>query len=146
MKSKLSKVIFLCTGNSCRSQMAEGFAREFAKDIIETYSAGLMETIVHPKAIAVMQELGIDISKQQSKEIDRDFLRKMDIIVTLCINAEEFCPWTPSEIKRMHWPIKDPVGTIGTEEQIMKEFRRARDEIKEKVKEFIDGLRKSVSL
>ena len=136
------KVMFLCTGNSCRSQMAEGFARELGKGLLEPYSAGLMAAGVHPRAIAVMKESGIDISGQRSKEIDADLLRTMDIVITLCGNAEESCPWTPPEIKRIHWPIKDPVGTIGTEEEIMKEFRRARDEIREKVSAFIETLKK----
>ncbi len=121
--------------------MAEGFARELGKGVIEAYSAGLMHAGVHPRAIAVMQEAGIDISKQESKEIDADLLRKMDVIITLCDNAAEACPWTPPEIRRIHWPIKDPVGMVGTEEKIMKEFRRARDEIKEKAQDFIATLK-----
>ncbi|HLE41072.1 MAG TPA: arsenate reductase ArsC [Nitrospirota bacterium] len=135
------KVMFLCTANSCRSQMAEGFARELGKGLIEAYSAGLLHAGVHPRAIAVMEEAGIDISKQESKEIDEDLLRKMDVVITLCTNAEAACPWTPPEIRRIHWPIKDPVGTVGTEEKIMKEFRRARDEIRDKVLEFIEGVK-----
>ncbi|NWF51780.1 MAG: arsenate reductase (thioredoxin) [Nitrospirae bacterium] len=138
----MKKIMFLCTANSCRSQMAEGFAKEFGKGLVEVHSAGLMSAGVHRRAIAVMKEIGIDISKQKSKEIDEDLLRKMDIVVTLCGNAEETCPWTPPHIKRIHWPIKDPVGTVGTEEEIMNEFRRARDEIKEKVKLLIDEINK----
>ncbi len=121
--------------------MAEGFARELGKGLIEAYSAGLMHAGVQPRAIAVMKEAEIDISKQESKEIDEDLLRKMDVVVTLCDNAAEACPWTPPEIKRIHWPIKDPVGTAGTEVKIMKEFCRARDEIKEKVQDFIATLK-----
>jgi len=117
--------------------MAEGFAKEFGKGLIEIYSAGLMAAGVHNRAIAVMKEIGIDISNQKSKVIDEDLLRQMDIIVTLCRYAEELCPYTPPEIKRIHWPIKDPVGTIGTEEEIMNEFRRASDEIKEEVNALI---------
>lgn len=132
------KIMFLCTGNSCRSQMAEGFARALGKGLIEAHSAGLMPAgVVHPRAIAVMKEEGIDISGQSSKGIDPDLLQKMDIIVTLCGNAEASCPMTPPEIKRMHWPIDDPVGVMGAEEEIMKGFRRARDEIKNKIEEFI---------
>ncbi|NCO67684.1 MAG: arsenate reductase [Nitrospirae bacterium CG_4_10_14_0_8_um_filter_41_23] len=133
----MKKIMFLCTANSCRSQMAEGFAKEFGKGLIEIYSAGLMAAGVHNRAIAVMKEIGIDISNQKSKVIDEDLLRQMDIIVTLCRYAEELCPYTPPEIKRIHWPIKDPVGTIGTEEEIMNEFRRASDEIKEEVNALI---------
>ena len=134
--------MFLCTGNSCRSQMAEGFAREFGKGLIAPHSAGLIAAGVNPRAIAVMKEAEIDISRQKSEEINEDLLRTMDIVITLCGNAEESCPYTPPEIKRIHWPIKDPVGTIGTEEEIMKEFRRARDEIRNRVEELIDTLRK----
>lgn len=140
----MKKVMFLCTANSCRSQMAEGFAREFGKGIIQPYSAGIMSAGVHRRAIAVMKEIGIDISNQKSKEIDVDLLRKMDIIVTLCNHAEYACPNTPPEIKRIHWPIKDPVGTTGTEEIILNEFRRARDEIKEKVLELIKSIKNGI--
>jgi arsenate reductase (thioredoxin) len=133
----MMKVMFLCTGNACRSQMAEGFAREFGKGIIEPFSAGLMAAGLHPRAVAVMKELGIDISRQKSKEIDDDLLKTMDMVITLCDNAAEACPWTPPEIKRLHLPIKDPVGTVGREEKIMKEFRRARDEIRARVEQFI---------
>lgn len=136
------KVMFLCTGNSCRSQMAEGLARELGKGILEPLSAGLMAAGVHPRAIAVMKELGVDISGQKSKSIDEDLLRRMDMVITLCDNAAEACPWTPPEIKRLHWPVKDPVGTVGSEEKIMKEFRRARDEIGGKIKEFVRDLKK----
>ena len=131
------KIMFLCTGNSCRSQMAEGFAKHLGKGLLEVHSAGLIAAGVHPRAIAVMQEAGIDISRQRSKEIDQDLLNTMDIVITLCDNAAEACPWTPPDIKRLHWPVNDPVGTIGTEERIMKQFRRARDEIREKIEQFV---------
>jgi arsenate reductase len=137
----MKKVMFLCTANCCRSQIAEGFAREFGKGLLEVYSAGLMAAGVHKRAIAVMKEIGIDISNQKSKEIDEDLLRHMDIIVTLCGYAEDLCPRTPPETKRIHWPIKDPVGMIGTEEEVMSEFRRARDEIKEKVQNLIEEIK-----
>jgi len=140
-KSAPIKVMFLCTGNSCRSQMAEGFARASGKGLIDVYSAGIIAAGVHPRAIAVMKELNIDMSLQESKEIDDKLLKTMDVVITLCVNAEEACPWTPPEIKRIHWPINDPVGTMGSEVKIMKEFRRARDEIRKKVDDFINGLR-----
>jgi arsenate reductase len=120
--------------------MAEGFAKEYGKGIVEVYSAGLMAAGIQQRAIAVMKEIDIDISKQQSKKIDADLLRKMDIVITLCGHAEETCPWTPPAIRRIHWPIQDPVGTVGTEEQIMKEFGRARDEIKGKVQELMKDI------
>jgi len=134
------KVMFLCTGNSCRSQMAEGFAGKLGGGLLEAYSAGLMAAGVHPRAIAVMKESGVDISGQKSKEIDENLVREMDMVITLCDNAAESCPYTPPEIKRLHWPVKDPVGTVGTEDEIMREFRRARDEIKEKIVSLIAEL------
>jgi len=137
------KVMFLCTANSCRSQMAEGFARSLGKEVIEPYSAGLMAAGVHPRAAAVMREAGIDISHQSSKEIDPALIRKMDVIITLCGHAEATCPATPPNVKRLHWPIDDPVGTRGTEEFIMNDFRRARDEIRALVTEFIRKIVKS---
>jgi len=139
----MKKIMFLCTANSCRSQMAEGFAKEYSRGSIEIYSAGIMAAGIHRKAIAVMKELGIDISGQHSKEIDENLLRDMDIVITLCGHAEEYCPRTPPEIKRIHWPIRDPVGAIGTEEHIMTDFRRARDEIKENVRGLIKDILRS---
>ncbi len=141
---KKYKVMFLCTANSCRSQIAEGLARHFSKEIIEPYSAGLFEFYVHPRAIEVMKEIGIDISKQRSKVMELDLLKSMDIILTLCGNAEVICPVNPTEIKRIHWPINDPVGTTGTEEKIMNAFRKARDEIKEKIQSLTEDLKKTV--
>ena len=140
------KVIFLCTANSCRSQMAEGWARKLGKALIEPYSAGLMAAGVHPRAAAVMREAGIDISGQKSKEIDKNLLLKMDIVITLCGHAEATCPLTPPHIKRLHWPIEDPVGTRGTEEVIMKDFRRARDEIRDRITTFIREIVRSEGL
>jgi arsenate reductase len=136
------KVMFLCTGNSCRSQMAEGLARILGRDVLVPYSAGLLAAGVHPRAIAVMREIGIDISKQRSKEIDEALLMSMDTVITLCSSAEEACPVTPPGIRRIHWPVRDPVATIGSAEEVMKDFRRARDEIKEKIIVFVDLLKK----
>ncbi len=136
------KIMFLCTGNTCRSQMAEGFARAMGGDVVESCSAGVNPAgQVHPKAIAVMQEAGVDISTQWSKPIDPDLLAKMDMVITLCGNADATCPMTPPGIKRLHWPIDDPVGATGTEDEIMAEFRRARNEIKERVSDLIRGLK-----
>jgi thioredoxin type arsenate reductase len=136
----VKNVMFLCTGNSCRSQMAEGFARSLGGGRIEAHSAGLMAAGVHPRAVAVMREVGIDISGQRSREIDPDLFRTMDVIVTLCGNAEESCPRTPPEIKRLHWPVNDPVGTVGSEEEILREFRRARDEIRGRLEQYLAEL------
>ncbi len=135
--------MFLCTGNSCRSQMAEGITKHYGKGFIEPYSAGVMPSHINPRAIQVMNEIGIDISKQFSKPIDEDLLMKMDIIITLCGQAEASCPVTPPQIKRLHWPINDPASATGTEEEILNTFREARDEIKEKIINFIKEIKDS---
>ena len=124
--------------------MAEGFARHLGKGLLDAHSAGLMAAGVHPRAIAVMQEAGIDISRQRSREIDPALLITMDVVITLCDNAAEACPVTPPAVKRLHWPVKDPVGAAGTNEEIMKEFRRARDEIREKIERFVRSLQNTV--
>jgi arsenate reductase len=117
--------------------MAEGFARELGKGRIEAYSAGLNPAGLNEKAVRVMQEIGIDISRQRSKSIDEELLRKMDMVITLCDNAAEACPLTPPEIKRFHWSLKDPAHAKGTEEEIMEDFRRVRDEIRERITNFL---------
>ena len=134
----MKKIMFLCTGNSCRSQMAEGFAREIGKEVIEPYSAGLSPKGVNERAEQVMKEVGIDISHQTSKSIDEQLLKKMYIIITLCDNAAESCPLTPPQIKRLHWSLKDPAKATGTEKEVMNEFRRVRDDIEKRVKDFIE--------
>jgi len=126
--------------------MAEGFARVLGKGQIEVHSAGLIAAGVNKRAIAVMREAGIDISGQRSREIDPDLLQTMDVVITLCDNAAESCPRTPPSLQRYHWPIKDPVGTVGTEEEIMREFRRARDEIRSKIGMFLPGIQDRASL
>ncbi len=137
--------MFLCIGNACRSQMAEGLAREFGKGLIEPFSAGLLAAGVHPRAVSVLKEIDIDISKQKSKRIDEKILMTMDIIVTLCGYGDEPCPLTPSSIQHIHWPIKDPITAIGTAEEVMKDFRRARDEIRARIEEFIETLKQTKS-
>jgi arsenate reductase len=131
------KVMFLCTGNSCRSQMAEGLARVLGEGTIEPYSAGLIPAGVNPHAIKVMKEIGIDISSQRSKTVDRDLLMTMDLIISLCGDANTHCPSTPPGITRLHWPMEDPVWARGTEEEILREFRRARDEIRLRIGNFL---------
>jgi len=142
-ENKLYKVMFLCTGNSCRSQMAEGLARELGKGTIEPYSAGLIPAGINPNAITVMNEIGIDISGQKSEAIDEDLLNKMDVIMTLCSHADASCPTTPVGIKRFHTPVDDPVGAVGTKEEVLDEFRRARNEIKVKINDLIKLLTSS---
>ncbi|GAB4388704.1 MAG: arsenate reductase (thioredoxin) [Thermodesulfovibrionales bacterium] len=132
----------LCTANSCRSQMAEGFLRELGRGLVEAHSAGVFATTVHPRAAAVMREAGVDISSQRSKALDEGLLRRMDVVITVCGNAEASCPVTPPGIRRVHWPIDDPVGSGGSEEQTMEAFRRCRDEIRRRIEGFLEDLRK----
>ena len=124
------RVLILCTGNSCRSHMAEGILRAAAGDILEVHSAGSRPTgFVHPKAIAVLAEIGIDISSHTSNSMN-DFLdRDIDTVITVCGNADQACPVFPGQIHRHHWPFDDPAHATGTEEEILSEFRRVRDEI-----------------
>ena len=124
------RVLILCTGNSCRSHMAEGILRAAAGDILEVHSAGSQPSgFVHPKAIAVLAEIGIDISSHTSKSMN-DFLdRDIDTVITVCGNADQSCPIFPGQIHRHHWPFDDPAHATGTEEEILVEFRRVRDEI-----------------
>ncbi len=133
----MKKVMFLCTANSCRSQMAEALMRALSRGRIEAHSAGLFAAGVHPHAAAVIKELGMDISSQHSKDIDVGLMHQMDYVITLCGNAESTCPATPPDVRRIHWPIEDPVRAQGTEAEVLKEFRRARDEIKERIEEFL---------
>lgn len=139
------KVMFLCTGNSCRSQMAEGFAREYGKGVIEPYSAGLHASHVNPLAIEVMREKGIDISQQSSKSIDSELLKSMDVVITLCSHAETSCPVILPPQKRLHWPIDDPAQATGSPEEIMNAFRRARDKIAQRVKELVEEIKKEIN-
>ncbi len=137
----MTKIMFLCTGNSCRSQMAEGFARKLGQGFIEPYSAGLSHKGVNSMAEKVMEEIGIDISHQTSKAIDDELLKTMDIVITLCDNAAESCPWTPPEIKRLHWSTKDPAKAQGAEEEVLDEFRKTRNEIEQRVKNLVEEVR-----
>lgn len=127
------KIVFLCTGNSCRSQMAEGFARHLGGDRWEVHSAGTSPQGVNPRAVRAMAEAGVDISGQRSKPIAPGLLESADIVVTLCGDAEEKCPLTPPSVRRLHWPLEDPAGATGTEEEIMARFRAVRDEIRQRV-------------
>jgi len=131
------KVMFLCTGNSCRSQMAEGLLRSLGGDRFEVHSAGLRPIGINRYAVKAMGELGIDITGQTSDPIDPDLLRSMDYAVTLCGNANESCPTTPPSVRRIHWPVDDPYFATGTEEEIMAEFRRVREDIRARIESFI---------
>jgi arsenate reductase (thioredoxin) len=127
-------VLFLCTGNSCRSQMAEGFARGMASNGDRIYSAGTSPKGVHPLAIRVMREVGIDISTQRSKGLEEIPLDRIDQLITLCGDADEQCSALKSQVKRIHWPLPDPALAVGDEQQILAVFRKVRDEIRSRVK------------
>ncbi len=130
------KVLFLCTHNSCRSQMAEGIVNHCLGDRFEAYSAGTEATRVNPRAIQVLAELGIDISGHRSKTLDEFAEEKFDYVITLCGDANEKCPLFFGGVERIHMGFSDPSRTIGGEEEIMADFRRVRDEIKTTLLEF----------
>jgi two-component system phosphate regulon sensor histidine kinase PhoR len=132
-------ILFLCTGNSCRSQMAEGFARQLAPDGMVCYSAGTAPRAIHPLAIQVMMEIGIDISVQHSKGLDEVPLDRVDLLITLCGDAAETCPTLPAKIKRRHWAVRDPALAQGTPEQILEIFRNVRDQIRVRVEALLAG-------
>lgn len=124
-------VLILCTGNSCRSHLAEGFLRSAAGDLLNVQSAGSKPAgYVHPLAIQVMQEVGIDISSHRSKPLT-DFLEQnIDTVITVCGNADQACPIFPGQMRRYHWPFEDPAHATGTEVEKLEVFRRVRDEIR----------------
>jgi arsenate reductase len=124
------KILFLCTGNACRSQMAEGWARHLKSDVIEPYSAGVWPAGVSSRAIKVMAEQGVDISSHKSQHVDEFLDVEFDYVITLCDNAKEQCPVLPGDAKLVHRAFNDPVMMIGTDDQVAAAFRRTRDEIK----------------
>jgi len=124
-------VLILCTGNSCRSHMAEGILRAAAGDIFDVHSAGSNPAgHVHPMAIAALAEIGIDIAAHESKHMNEFLERDMTTVVTVCGNADQACPMFPGQVNRYHWGFDDPAHATGTDEEIMAVFRRVRDEIK----------------
>lgn len=133
----MKKILFLCSANSCRSQMAEGIANYYGKGKLIAFSAGANPAGVNPYAIKVMKEIGIDISHQRSKKTDEFAGKQFDYIITLCESAKQECPFFPGQSIRIHWDIKDPATATGTEEQIMTEFRNCRDVLLEKIKNLI---------
>lgn len=126
----MKKILVLCTGNSCRSQIAEGYLNHFAGNKAEVYSAGIETHGVNPKAIETMAEDAIDISKHTSNNIDEYVDIRFDYVITVCDNAKENCPFFPGQAKRFHYSFPDPAKAIGTEEEVKNEFRKVRDSIK----------------
>jgi arsenate reductase len=142
-RKEKKKVLFLCTGNSCRSQIAEGWARHLKADSIEAYSAGIRPIGVNPKVIKVMAEAGVDISMHTSKHLDDLQNVDFDYVITLCDNAAQNCPVFSGKAKVLHRPFKDPYFATGTEEQIMAEFREVRDKIKAFIETIPESLEKT---
>jgi arsenate reductase len=140
MGGKPLKVLFLCTQNSCRSQMAEGWARHLKAGVLEPYSAGTAPTAVHPLAVKVMAEAGVDISGQRAKHIDELREIEFDLVVTLCDSARESCPLPPRARMVLHRSFLDPVKAEGAAEEVLAAFRRVRDMIRD----FVAGLPKNL--
>lgn len=134
------KLLFLCTGNSCRSQMAEGYARQFGGDKVSVKSAGIVAHGKNPRAITIMAEDGIDISGQESTPLTDEVLQWADWVITVCGHADEQCPTLPPGTRKIHWPLEDPAKAKGTEDEIMAKFRQIREEIKSRTSELLNTI------
>lgn len=131
MNQKMPAVLILCTGNSCRSHLAEGVLRRAASGFLNVQSAGSRPAgYVHPLAVQVMKEIGIDISGHRSKHLDEFLKEKVETVITVCGNADQACPIFPGQVNRHHWGFEDPARATGTEEEKLAVFRRVRDEIR----------------
>jgi arsenate reductase len=135
-----TRVLVLCTGNSARSQMAEGLLRHDAGDRFEVFSAGVEPSQVRPLAIAAMREVGIDISGQRSKSVDEFADAEFDYVITVCDNANEHCPVFPGKTKRIHWSFEDPAAATGDEATRLAVFRGVRDQIRQRLNEWVLAL------
>ncbi|HEY9560261.1 MAG TPA: arsenate reductase ArsC [Anseongella sp.] len=131
------KILVLCTGNSCRSQIAEGYLRHFAGDAAEVYSAGIETHGVNPRAIQTMKEDGLDISGHTSNHVDEYAGIDFDFVITVCDNARENCPYFPTKAQKFHHNFPDPARAKGSEEEVMEQFRQVREEIKQYSRNFI---------
>jgi arsenate reductase (thioredoxin) len=131
------RLLFLCTGNSARSQMAEGLLRHEAGDLFEVFSAGTEPSRVRPEAIAVMNEIGIDISGHRSKSVNEFVGQPLDTVITVCDHAKESCPVFPGQTQRLHWPFEDPASVEGTEQRRKDAFRKVRDRIHGRIMVFL---------
>ncbi len=133
-----TRIIFLCTGNSARSQMAEAFVKKYAGEHFEVYSAGFDPKPIHPYTIQVMKEIGFDLNGQYSKDLKQYLGQKhFGIVITVCVNAEEKCPTMPGFVTRLYWSFEDPTAFQGSEEEKLAKFREVRDKIDTKVKEWL---------
>lgn len=129
-----TRVLILCTGNSCRSQMAEGVLRHYGHDKFEVFSAGTAPSQVNPTSIEVMKEIGIDISRHRSKHVDEFKGQRFDYVITVCDNAKELCPFFPGPTRRLHWSFPDPPHGQAVTPEVVTNFREVRDLIREKFK------------
>jgi arsenate reductase len=136
-----TRVLILCTGNSARSQMAEGLLRHMAGDRLEVHSAGTRPGNVRPEAIAALAELGIDIRGHWSKHVDTFAGQPFDYVITVCDHAKESCPVFGVRTQRIHWSFEDPAAATGDEAHRLAEFRRIRDQIAQRLSEFVEGLK-----
>ncbi|HEX8847029.1 MAG TPA: arsenate reductase ArsC [Pyrinomonadaceae bacterium] len=139
---KKKRVLILCTGNSARSQMAEGLLRHMAGERFEVLSAGVEPSHVRSQAIEAMRERGIDISGHRSKSVDEFAGQEFDYVITVCDNARDRCPVFPGKTERIHWSFEDPATAAGNEEARLMVFRRVRDEIEDRLREFVEGFEK----
>jgi arsenate reductase len=130
------RVLILCTGNSARSQIAEGILRHFHGDCFQVCSAGIEPSFVRPQAIRIMNEIGIDISTHRSKSVDEFLTQEFDCVITVCDNANERCPIFPGAPNRIHWSVEDPAAVAGDEETQLAAFRAARKELRRRLEEF----------
>ena len=137
------KILILCTGNSCRSHMAEGILDRAAGDLFEVCSAGSKPAgYVHPKSIEALKEIGIDISSHTSKHMNEFLDQDIDTVITVCGNADQACPMFPGQVNRYHWGFADPAHAEGSDDEVMNEFRKVRDQIKLVFEAFASGYRK----
>lgn len=142
MSTTKPSVLILCTGNSCRSHLAEGILRAAAGDILTVHSAGSKPAgYVHPLAVRVMQEIGIDLAAHTSKHMNEFLSAPVETVITVCGNADQACPVFPGQVNRHHWPFDDPAHATGTEAEILAVFRRVRDEIRRTFEAYADGRR-----
>lgn len=143
MVPRIPKILFICTGNSCRSQMAEGWVRHLKKDVLQSFSAGIEKHGLDPLAVKVMDEAGVDISKQTSKLINELKDKEFDYVVTICEDANRNCPVFPGKAKRIHHAFDNPpriAKTLTSREEILRLYRRVRDEIKEFINKMPNNL------
>lgn len=137
-------ILYLCTGNSCRSQMAEGWTRQLNENRFSAESAGIEAHGKNPRAIAVMREAGVDISGQESTIVSDEMLQRANVMVTVCGHADEQCPAIPAQVKKIHWPLTDPAKATGSEDEIMDEFRATRDEVEMRVRSLLKQITEGV--